>query len=99
MWLFTLLFGAMPSTGFSRSTLGDSSLRREAAGRIAGEHQVTLDSQQTTVLDPMETEVGLNAVIRNRSRYGVAIDWYNTILRSGLGQSPSGCSQVTKSCC
>ncbi len=78
--LIALLFGVLSSTAFSQSTLDDSSLRRDAAARIAREHQVTIDWRQTTLLDLMDTEARLNAVKRIRSTYGLTFDWRKTTL-------------------
>lgn len=78
--LVALLLGALSLIAFSQSTLDDSSMRRNTAERIAREHQVTLDWQQTTLLELMDTEARLNAVKRIRSTFGVAFDWRKTTL-------------------
>jgi len=64
--LIGLALGMLSSTGFSESSLDDSSVRRNTAARIAREHQVMLDWRQTTLLELMDTEARLNAVKRIR---------------------------------
>jgi hypothetical protein len=78
--LIALILVLLSSVSFSQHTLDESSMRRDTAGRIARDHQVSLDWQKTTLLDLMDAEARLNAVKRIRSTYGIEFDWRKTNL-------------------
>jgi len=77
--IFTLV-AALCSSALAQSSFDDSSMRRDVASRIARDHGVKMDWQQTSLTQLMDAEARLNTTKRIRDEYGVTYDWQTTTL-------------------
>lgn len=80
-----LLAVAVIAAIISQSALGqapfdDSQMRRNAADRIAREHQITIDWRNISLLEITDIEARLNATRRIKRDHGIAFDWRITSL-------------------
>jgi hypothetical protein len=72
--LIFVLVATLCSSASAQSSFDDSSMRRDVASRIARDHGVKTDWQQTSLMQLMDAEARLNATKRIRDEYGVTFD-------------------------
>ncbi len=77
LWLALAL--AIPST-LAQNTFDDSAMRRDTATRIRQTHGISLNWQQKSLLELMDSEARLSAVKRIKEEHGVQFDWQKTPL-------------------
>ncbi len=59
----------------AQSLFDDSSMRQEAAQRIAASHGIRFDWQQSTLMQLIDAESRLDAVRRIKQNHGIEYDW------------------------
>lgn len=77
LWLALAL--AIPST-LAQNTFDDSAMRRDTATRIRQTHGISMNWQQKSLLELMDSEARLSAVKRIKEEHGVQFDWQKTPL-------------------